>query len=72
MFKVDLDSSEKVKMIGAPVSTQGEFPVSLAVSKTTNQVCVLNGGAVSVVSYEPLLKVHPPSDFFLQMLHARR
>lgn len=37
-------------MIGKPISSGGEFPVSLAVNKAGTQVCALNGGAVNGVA----------------------
>ena len=37
-------------MIGFPVSTEGEFPMSLAINKNGSTVCVLNGGAVNGVN----------------------
>lgn len=46
-----------LRLVGKPVSTGGDFPVSVAVSPRTGQVCVLNGGtldpkSVNGVKYE--------------------
>lgn len=41
-------------LIGEPVNSGGEFPVSVAVSPKTGQVCVLNAGAINGVNcYKP-------------------
>jgi len=50
MFSINPKEPAKLKMIGQPVSTGGEFPVSVAISKQTGQVCVLNGGRVNGVN----------------------
>jgi hypothetical protein len=43
-------------MIGFPVSSEGEFPMSLAFNKNGTQLCALNGGAVNGVQYVPAVK----------------
>jgi len=45
MFNIDMTNPDILTMAGAPIGTEGEFPVSIAVSEVTNNVCVLNGGA---------------------------
>ncbi|THU86833.1 hypothetical protein K435DRAFT_921891 [Dendrothele bispora CBS 962.96] len=50
MFNIDPNDPTNPTMAGFPVSSGGEFPISITVSKTTGQVCVLNTGAVNGVS----------------------
>jgi len=50
MFSINKREPAKLKMVGQPVSTGGEFPVSVAISKQSGQVCVLNGGKVNGVN----------------------
>ncbi|KAF8520536.1 hypothetical protein JB92DRAFT_2828142 [Gautieria morchelliformis] len=50
MFSIDPNEPAKLKMVGQPVSTGGEFPVSVTISKQSGQVCVLNGGRVNGVN----------------------
>ncbi|MCJ1308120.1 hypothetical protein MMC25_001772 [Agyrium rufum] len=45
MFNIDPNSPTDLALVGGPVSTQGDFPVSIAVSGSLNQVCVANSGA---------------------------
>ncbi|KAF2723931.1 hypothetical protein K431DRAFT_263795 [Polychaeton citri CBS 116435] len=53
MFKIDHEDPVHPKMVGRPVDTQGEFPMSVTYSSQLQKVCVLNGGAVSgVACYE--------------------
>ncbi|KAG8954275.1 hypothetical protein FRC04_000500 [Tulasnella sp. 424] len=49
MFKINPENPSDLTMIGQPVNSGGDFPLSIAVSEW-GQVCVLNGGAVSNVS----------------------
>ncbi|KAG8901464.1 hypothetical protein FRB99_005293 [Tulasnella sp. 403] len=49
MFNIDAHDPSKLTMVGQPVPSGGEFPVSVAASKN-GHVCVLNGGAVSNVN----------------------
>ncbi|KAG8896713.1 hypothetical protein FRB99_008692 [Tulasnella sp. 403] len=49
MFAINPAAPIELAMVGQPVPTGGEFPVSIAVSKY-GQVCVLNGGAVANVN----------------------
>jgi hypothetical protein len=51
MFNIDMTNPDILTMVGAPIGSEGEFPVSLAVSEVTNNVCVLNGGANNGVAY---------------------
>jgi DNA-binding beta-propeller fold protein YncE len=50
MFKINPNNPATLKMVGSPVCSGGEFPVSIAVSPAKNMVCVLNGGAKNGVS----------------------
>lgn len=50
MFSIDPNEPSNIQMVGGPVSTEGEFPIAVAFDEKSNQVCVLNGGAVNGVS----------------------
>ncbi len=50
MFKINPNDPTNLKMIGNPVCSGGEFPMSIAVSLEKNMVCALNGGAINGVS----------------------
>jgi len=50
MFKIDPDNPAMLTMVGSPVRSGGEFPVSIAASTAKNMICVLNGGAENGVS----------------------
>ena len=50
MLKINPNNPTNLKMVGSPVCSSGEFPVSVAVSEAKNMVCVLNGGAINGVS----------------------
>jgi hypothetical protein len=50
MFEINNQDPTKLKLIGQPADTNGEFPVAVAFNDKTDQVCVLNGGAVNGVS----------------------
>ncbi|RDL38339.1 Uncharacterized protein BP5553_02679 [Venustampulla echinocandica] len=45
MFAIDSTDPTKLTMVGQPVDTLGEFPMSVALSTTLNQACVANSGA---------------------------
>jgi len=47
MFFINPADPLDLKMIGKPVSSGGEFPVSVDISPKTGDVCVLNGGKVN-------------------------
>ncbi|KIJ51576.1 hypothetical protein M422DRAFT_157271, partial [Sphaerobolus stellatus SS14] len=49
-FAVDPRDPTKLQPIGKPVSSGGEFPVSVAVSKKRGLVCVLNAGRINGVN----------------------
>ncbi|GLB40423.1 hypothetical protein LshimejAT787_0802940 [Lyophyllum shimeji] len=50
VFKVNPNDPTAITMIGKPVGSGGEFPVSLAINKAGDTVCSLNGGAVNGVN----------------------
>ncbi|RDB25934.1 hypothetical protein Hypma_006579 [Hypsizygus marmoreus] len=50
VFKINPTDPTAVSMIGRPVGSGGEFPVSLAINSAGNTVCALNGGSVNGVS----------------------
>lgn len=49
MFKINQDNPAKLKMVGGPVSSGGEFPASVAFSAAKNMACVVNGGEINGV-----------------------
>jgi len=49
IFNIDQNRPSDLTMLGLPVSSEGEFPMSLAINNDGNQVCVLNGGQVNGV-----------------------
>jgi hypothetical protein len=49
LFAIDQNQPSQINMIGQPMSSGGEFPMSLAFNKAGNMLCVLNGGAVNGV-----------------------
>jgi len=50
MFHIDPANPLDIRMVGKPVSSRGEFPVSVDVSPKSGDVCVLNGGKVNGVA----------------------
>ncbi|TFY66579.1 hypothetical protein EVG20_g4513 [Dentipellis fragilis] len=48
-FKINPNSPGEIAKLGEPISTEGEFPVSLAINKNGDRICVLNGGQVNGV-----------------------
>ncbi|KAK6210650.1 hypothetical protein LQW54_005999 [Pestalotiopsis sp. IQ-011] len=53
MFSIDEQDPTKVTMIGQPASVPGDFPVTVAASHNSTQVCVGCSGARSGVSCGP-------------------
>ncbi|KZT33637.1 hypothetical protein SISSUDRAFT_395537 [Sistotremastrum suecicum HHB10207 ss-3] len=49
MFEIDDRDPTKLRLIGVPVNTGGEFPMAITASPKTNHVCVANGGKVNGV-----------------------
>ncbi|KAJ6463913.1 hypothetical protein C8R45DRAFT_503229 [Mycena sanguinolenta] len=50
VFQIDFQNPAFIRMIGQPISTQGNFPVSATIDAKTGNVCVLNAGQVNGVS----------------------
>jgi hypothetical protein len=50
VFAIDPQNPTNLEMIGKPVGSGGEFPVSLAINKAGNKVCTVNGGAINGVA----------------------
>ncbi|KDR67181.1 hypothetical protein GALMADRAFT_105972 [Galerina marginata CBS 339.88] len=54
MFSINPADPSKLRMVGSPVSSEGEFPMSVAINEKGTMVCVLNGGTVNGVNcYTP-------------------
>jgi hypothetical protein len=49
MFAINPSQPSELKMVGQPMSSGGEFPMSLAFNPKGTSLCVLNGGAVNGV-----------------------
>jgi len=50
VFSIDPKDPAKLKILGKPAPSEGEFPMSLAFNKEGKQLCVLNGGKVNGVN----------------------
>ncbi|KAI0628048.1 hypothetical protein C8Q77DRAFT_1068725 [Trametes polyzona] len=50
LFGIDPRKPTNINPIGGPVSSEGEFPSSLAFNADGSRLCVLNGGAVNGVN----------------------
>ncbi|KAI0369141.1 hypothetical protein BV20DRAFT_968326 [Pilatotrama ljubarskyi] len=50
LFSINPKSPTDIAPLGDPVSSEGEFPMSLAFNSAGSRLCVLNGGAVSSVN----------------------
>ncbi|KAI0040256.1 hypothetical protein FA95DRAFT_1585087 [Auriscalpium vulgare] len=50
LFKINADNPSELTHFGTPVSSEGEFPMSLAFNSKGDQLCVLNGGQINGVS----------------------
>ncbi|KDR76703.1 hypothetical protein GALMADRAFT_96414 [Galerina marginata CBS 339.88] len=58
MFNINPTNPSKLSMIGTPTSSEGEFPISVAINSKATMVCVLNGGAVNGINcYTPDAKL---------------
>ncbi|KAH9975199.1 hypothetical protein BJV74DRAFT_782101, partial [Russula compacta] len=49
LFKIDQNTPSVLTSFGSPVSSGGEFPMSVAFNKNGTMLCALNGGAVNGV-----------------------
>ncbi|KAF8208222.1 hypothetical protein K438DRAFT_1713053 [Mycena galopus ATCC 62051] len=50
VFQIDFQNPAFIRMIGQPISTQGNFPLIATSSTNTGNVCVLNAGQTNGVS----------------------
>ncbi|KAK7019830.1 hypothetical protein R3P38DRAFT_2970367 [Favolaschia claudopus] len=50
VFQIDFQNPAFIRMIGQPISTQGNFPVSATIDVTTGNACILNAGEKNGVS----------------------
>lgn len=53
LFSINPQDPTNISQLGEPVSSEGEFPVSLTINKKGDTVCVLNAGQVNGVKYVP-------------------
>ncbi|KAF9481112.1 hypothetical protein BDN70DRAFT_831574 [Pholiota conissans] len=49
VFSINPNDATNLQMIGKPVGSGGEFPMSLTINKAGDTVCALNGGAINGV-----------------------
>ena len=49
MFNIDPRKPTSITPLGDPISSEGEFPQSIAFNGDGSRLCVLNGGAVNGV-----------------------
>jgi 6-phosphogluconolactonase (cycloisomerase 2 family) len=49
LFSIDKKNPSTLKLVGGPTSSEGEFPVSVAIHPANDVVCVLNGGRINNV-----------------------
>ncbi|KAI0334077.1 hypothetical protein GY45DRAFT_145356 [Cubamyces sp. BRFM 1775] len=49
LFSIDPKTPTNIQPLGDPVSSEGEFPMSLAFNSDGSRLCVLNGGTVNGV-----------------------
>jgi len=50
VFSINAERPSDLTMLGRPFSSQGQFPMSVAINHNGTGLCVLNGGAVSGVA----------------------
>ncbi|KAF8626985.1 hypothetical protein AX15_004577 [Amanita polypyramis BW_CC] len=50
VFSIPRNNPTRLRQIGSPISSGGEFPVSVAFNSAGNVLCALNGGSVAGVS----------------------
>ncbi|KAJ7066960.1 hypothetical protein C8F01DRAFT_1119751 [Mycena amicta] len=50
VFSIDPKNPTNLEMIGKPIGSGGEFPISVTINKAGNTVCTLNGGFVNGVA----------------------
>ncbi|KAJ8496724.1 hypothetical protein ONZ51_g944 [Trametes cubensis] len=49
LFSIDPNTPTNIQPLGDPISSEGEFPMSLAFNSDGSRLCVLNGGTVNGV-----------------------
>ncbi|KAI0311897.1 hypothetical protein OF83DRAFT_1177136 [Amylostereum chailletii] len=49
LFKINPDQPTELTLFGMPISSGGEFPMSVAFNDAGDRLCVLNGGAINGV-----------------------
>ncbi|KAG5638837.1 hypothetical protein H0H81_009608 [Sphagnurus paluster] len=50
LFKINPANPTNLEMVGKPVASGGEFPISVTINNSADRACTLNGGAVGGVS----------------------
>ncbi|KAJ7337356.1 hypothetical protein DFH08DRAFT_876586 [Mycena albidolilacea] len=50
IFQIDFQNPAFIRMIGQPISTMGNFPVSATIDTKSGNVCILNAGQTNGVS----------------------
>ncbi|KAF7312261.1 hypothetical protein MIND_00239100 [Mycena indigotica] len=50
VFAIDPKNPTNLQMIGQPIGSGGEFPMSVAINKAGNNVCALNSGSINGVA----------------------
>lgn len=50
VFKINPNSPSSIKLLGNPVGSGGDFPMSVAFNKAGDTICTLNGGAMNGVN----------------------
>ncbi|KAI0704076.1 hypothetical protein C8Q76DRAFT_753556 [Earliella scabrosa] len=50
LFSIDPKDPANITPLGDPISSEGEFPMSLTFNEAGSRLCVLNGGAVASVN----------------------
>ena len=51
LFKIDAEDPSKLTMLGAPVSSEGDYPLSVTFNKAGDKLCVVNAGAQATLLY---------------------
>ena len=49
VFQISPNNPSDLKLLGKPVYSGGDFPVSVAINKAGDMVCALNSGALNGV-----------------------
>ncbi|KAK2464495.1 hypothetical protein APHAL10511_003474 [Amanita phalloides] len=66
-FAIDPAVPTNLKMVGQPVSSGGDFPISIAVNSQGSMVCALNGGTkdgISCFTFSPSSGLKPIPDTY--------